>query len=192
VEKVEKVEKVDSIEEIKPNPHFCSVIMTKFGFVHVEPDADGLYKGLVMPKPQADYLFYTSFSALVGSLYGFYKKKNINSLGVFLIFVTSINYWRNPVHGWRRNIDIITSILGLSINIITSHDHPRCLKLNLMLFISLLFYPLGFYFQHKSIHLSAFSHSLIHIIGNLVCISYYSDPLLEKVEQNNELLGDSL
>ena len=72
---MEKVEKVDSIEEIKPNPHFCSVIMTKFGFVHVEPDADGLYKGLVMPKPQADYLFYTSFSALVGSLYGFYKKK---------------------------------------------------------------------------------------------------------------------
>ena len=64
-----------------------------------------------------------------------------------------------------------------------------------MLFISLLFYPLGFYFQHKSIHLSAFSHSLIHIIGNLVCISYYSDydiPLLRKVEQNNQLLEDSL
>jgi len=192
---------VDSNEEIKPNPHFSSVIMTKFGFIHVEPDTDGLYNGLVMPKSQADYLFYTSFSALVGSLYGFYKKKYINSLGVFLIFVTSINYWRNPVHGWRRNIDIIASILGLSINVLTSPGHPRCLKLNLMLFMSLLFYPLGFYFQHKSIHLSAFSHSLIHIFCNLVCISYYSDPLLEnplleKVEQNeqqnNQLLGDSL
>jgi hypothetical protein len=192
---------VDSNEEIKPNPHFSSVIMTKFGFIHVEPDTDGLYNGLVMPKSQADYLFYTSFSALVGSLYGFYKKKYINSLGVFLIFVTSINYWRNPVYGWRRNIDIITSILGLSINVLSSPGHPRCLKLNLMLFMSLLFYPLGFYFQHKSIHLSAFSHSLIHIFCNLVCISYYSDPLLEnplleKVEQNeqqnNQLLGDSL
>ena len=192
---------MDSNEEIKPNPHFSSVIMTKFGFIHVEPDTDGLYNGLVMPKSQADYLFYTSFSALVGSLYGFYKKKYINSLGVFLIFVTSINYWRNPVYGWRRNIDIITSILGLSINVLSSPGHPRCLKLNLMLFMSLLFYPLGFYFQHKSIHLSAFSHSLIHIFCNLVCISYYSDPLLEnplleKVEQNeqqnNQLLGDSL
>ena len=189
------MEKVDSIEEIKQNPHFCSVIMTKFGFIHVELDTDGLYNGLVMPKPQADYLFYTSFSSLVGSLYGFYKKQYINSLGVFLIFVTSINYWRNPVHGWRRNIDIIMCILGLSINIISSLGHPKCLKLNLMLFISLLFYPLGFYFQHKSIHLSAFSHSLIHIIGNLVCISYYSDydiPLFLKVEQNNQLLEDSL
>jgi hypothetical protein len=199
------VEKVDSIvisnpnSDKNPNPNFFYVIMTKFGFIHVEPDNDGLYKGLVMPKPQADYLFYTSFGSLVGSLYGFYKKQYINSLGVFLIFVTSLNYWRNPVYGWRRNIDIITSILGLSINIITSHSHPRCIKLNLMLFISLLFYPLGFYFQHKSIHLSAFSHSLIHIIGNLVCISYYSDPLyplLEKVmqseEQNNEVFEDSL
>jgi hypothetical protein len=198
---MEKVETENSIEEIKLNPHFFSVTMTKFGFVHVEPDSDGLYNGLVMPKPQADYLFYTSFGSLVGSLYGFYKKQYINSLGVFLIFLTSINYWRNPVYGWRRNIDIISSILGLSINVLTSPGHPRCLKLNLMLFMSLLFYPLGFYFQHKSIHLSAFSHSLIHIVSNLVCISYYSDsdplyPLLEKVEQNeeqnNQLLGDSL
>ncbi len=195
---------MDCNEVIKPTPHFFSVTMTKFGFVHVEPDTNGLYNGLVMPKSQADYLFYTSFSALVGSLYGFYKKQYINSLGVFLVFLTSINYWKNPVYGWRRNIDIITSILGLSINVLSSPGHPRCLKLNLMLFMSLLFYPLGFYFQNKSIHLSAFSHSLIHIVCNLVCISYYSDcvplyplfPLLEKVEQNeeqnNQLLGDSL
>jgi hypothetical protein len=176
------------------NPHFFSVIMIKFNFIHVEPDKDGLYNGLIMPKSQADYLFYTSFSSLICSLYGLYKNQFINALGVFLIFVTSINYWRNPVYGWRRNIDIITSILGLSINIINSYGHPRCLKLNLMLFTSLLFYPLGFYFQNKSIQLSAFSHSLIHIVCNLVCISYYSDyyQLLEKVEQNKQVLGDSL
>ncbi len=182
-------------------PHFYSIIMSKFGFIHIFPDSDGLYSGLIMPKSHANYLFYTSFSSLIGSLYGVYKKQYINSLGIFLIFITSINYWKNPVYGWRRNIDMFTAILGLSINILNSFDHPRCLYLNLLLFMSLMFYPFGFYFQHKSIHLSTLSHSFIHIFCNLVCISYYSDydtingypPLIQQSEElSTQLLGDSL
>ena len=163
--------------------NFYVVIMSKFGLNHIESDKDGLYDGLILPKTHANYLFYTSFGSLISSSYGVYKKEYINSLCVFLFFLTSINYWRNPVYGFRRNIDILTSILGISINAKNSYDHPRCLYLNLFLIIGLSFYPLGFYFQNKSLHLSTFSHSLIHIICNLVCISYYSD--FNKINENN-------
>jgi hypothetical protein len=170
----ESVEKEnENNTELEPN--VFSNIMENFGFYHVNPDSDGFYNGLVVPKPQANYLFYTSFFSLISTLYGLYKKEYLNTIGVFSIFITSINYWRDPVYGWRRNIDIVASILGLSLNSINSYNHPRRGSLNRMLLCCLLFYPLGYYFQNKSLHLSTFFHSLIHILGNMICISYYSD-----------------
>ena len=164
-------------------PYFYVVILSKFGFNHFDSDNNGLYNGLIVPKSHANYLFCSSCSFLITALYGLYKKEYVKCLSVFLIFITSINYWRNPVYGLRRNIDIVSAILGILINVQNSNLHPRRLCLILFLLLSILFYPIGFYFQNKSIHLSTFSHSLIHIISNLVCISYYSD-IDKKINSN--------
>ena len=171
--KCESFDKELPKEEIRP--YFYVVMLSKLGFNHVNYDNDGLYNGLIVPKSHANYLFYSSCSFAITSLYGVYKKEYTKSLGVFIIFLSSINYWRNPVHDLRRNIDMVSVVLGILLNVQNSNDHPRRLYLILWLFFGLLFYPVGFYFQDKSIHLSTFSHSLIHIICNLVCISYYSD-----------------
>ncbi len=187
IEPVLKSESHDKEEEFTKDenkPHFYVVILSNFGFNHVNCDNDGLYNRLIVPKSHANYLFYSSCSFAITSLYGVYKKEYIKSLGVFLIFTSSINYWRNPVHGLRRNVDIVSSILGILINVQNSNEHPRRLYLILFLFFGLLFYPVGFYFQDKSIHLSTLCHSLIHIICNLVCISYYSDIDSNQIDSN--------
>jgi len=37
-------------------------------------------------------------------------------LGI-LVFLTSLNYWRHPVHGWRRNVDIVAALIALGYQV---------------------------------------------------------------------------
>jgi hypothetical protein len=64
----------------------------------------------MLSKSQSNYLWTTSWFFLLGSVYGLY---NHHQIAIFpgLIFITSINHWRNPIRGsWRQRIDIITVI----------------------------------------------------------------------------------
>jgi hypothetical protein len=51
-------------------------------------------------------LFFSSFLFLLPVLYGFYLSCYYQSILAFLTFLCSINYWRDPLPGWRRDTDI--------------------------------------------------------------------------------------
>jgi len=169
-------------EEVKP--YFYTVILSNFGFNHVNCDNDGLYNGLIVPKSHANYLFYSSCIFLITGLYGVYKQLYFKSLTAFLMVITSINYWRNPVYGLRRNIDIFAAFVILLYNVYNSAGHPRRLYLILWVLLAVLFYPISFYFKDKSIHLSTLCHSLIHIICNIVAIILFSDIDSNPIDSN--------
>lgn len=52
------------------------------------------------------YLFYTSFLIGASSLVSLYKKDYSTFFFLFLLFLTSINYWKNPKQGISRNVDV--------------------------------------------------------------------------------------
>jgi hypothetical protein len=52
------------------------------------------------------FLFYSSFMIGISSGIVYYMKERILTLILFLLFLTSINFWRKPEYGLRRNIDI--------------------------------------------------------------------------------------
>uniref|UniRef100_A0A6C0IGA1 Uncharacterized protein n=1 Tax=viral metagenome TaxID=1070528 RepID=A0A6C0IGA1_9ZZZZ len=148
-----------------------SSIMKKIGFIHIHKDKDGLYDGLVVPKTHANYLFYTSFFSMLSSIFLFYRK-NDNYIYTFAIFITSINYWRNPIYNWRRTIDILVTFLSFFWVATKFYIQSKIIDVLPTIIISFLFYVLSYYFQEKSIHISTFCHSLIHIYPNIKFIIY--------------------
>lgn len=51
------------------------------------------------------YLYYTSYLVGISSMVSFYHRDYTTFVYMFILFLTSINYWNNPAPGWRRDID---------------------------------------------------------------------------------------
>lgn len=60
----------------------------------------------VVPYEHYCVLYKSSFSSLIAALYAFYRGYYMIGLMPFILFITSINYWRYPTYSWRRNVDI--------------------------------------------------------------------------------------
>jgi hypothetical protein len=72
---------------------------------------DGI--SLPMSYEYSKFLFYSSFSMLIATIIS-YIMNDIYITSYFLImFLTSINYWRRPEYGLRRNIDLFMVKFGL-------------------------------------------------------------------------------
>jgi hypothetical protein len=52
------------------------------------------------------YLYYSSFLIGVSSTISMYYKDYSTVLFMFLLFLTSINYWKRPDYGFRRDVDM--------------------------------------------------------------------------------------
>jgi hypothetical protein len=80
---------------------------------------------------------------------------------VFILF-TSVNYWRNPKKGFRRNIDIATVVCT---GVYKLYTNPLIWKYTIPM--SIVTYSLSNYYKDRRIH------SFLHVYG---CVSV----LLEK------------
>jgi len=69
-------------------------------------DNDEIIGGGGVTKKHAKYIWNISWLALGTSIYGI--AKGYTDMGIIHsgVFLTSINYWKNPIPGWRKNIDI--------------------------------------------------------------------------------------
>jgi len=61
---------------------------------------------LPMAEPYSRPLFYTSFTFAPSSIVSFYFQDYTNGFMMFLLFLTSIQFWYRPDYGIRRNIDM--------------------------------------------------------------------------------------
>jgi hypothetical protein len=59
------------------------------------------------------FLFYSSFCMLISTLIAIYMNDIYITIYFFLLFLSSINYWRKPEYGFRRNIDLLVVNLGI-------------------------------------------------------------------------------
>ena len=91
------------------------------------------------------------------------------------VYIASINYWRHPINDWRRYFDIACSVTSLICQTVQAINHPNFMLYILVMSLTVLFYQLSFYFQHRYLPLSTLSHSLIHIFGNIANYILYSE-----------------
>ena len=113
--------------------------------------------------------------SLIGSVYGLY---NHHQIAIFpgLIFITSINHWRNPIRGsWRQRIDIITVITCIYLQRTFGYKLEYYPQYTIIVTLGLSFYPLALYFSRRNeVWKSVISHSAIHLVGNIANLVLYS------------------
>ena len=59
------------------------------------------------------FLFFSSFSMLISALIATYMNDKYITIYFFLLFLSSINHWRKPEYGLRRNIDLLLVNVGI-------------------------------------------------------------------------------
>lgn len=62
---------------------------------------------LVVAQEYATNIYRVSFLSLLPAYLSFHYQKYDIMLVPLTVFATSINYWRKPTYGWRRNVDIV-------------------------------------------------------------------------------------
>jgi hypothetical protein len=103
-------------------------------------------------------------------------------LGFFplAVFIASINYWRNPVNGFRRYFDIFVAGICAIMQTYYAWSSPNFAKYIITLVIGAGFYPLSNWIQHeqlpqdRTLILSTFFHSMIHIVCNIANYVLYT------------------
>jgi hypothetical protein len=129
----------------------------------------------MLNKIQANYLWYTSWCSLLSSIYGL-RRGHVIAVLPGCIFVTSINYWRNPVtNSYRRYTDIATVVVCLTCQNIYVIEAQYARLYYIMIGYGILWYPIAKYFSYrKQYWRSVIAHSMIHIVCNIANVLLYS------------------
>ena len=153
--------------------------LKEFSIIHILPDEDGFYNGLIVPRLHANYLFLTSCLSLVSGIYALYKKQYNFAIYPLGVFITSINYWIHPINDWRRYVDMIYVTFAIISQSFCAVEHPNFKPYLITIVIGVLFYPVSRYFQTIYLPLSTLCHSMIHIVANIANFILYTDTKID-------------
>ena len=133
-------------------------------------------------------LYYSSFLTILSVLVSYYFSLHVLSYSTTSVLLSSINYWRYPIKGLRRNIDITLVIISLLTHLYYSFSYYYINYVYIVL-LSFLFYfisnrliNIGFYWIGMQFHL------LIHLTSNINNLLLYSHIINYEYNQNNYYL----
>lgn len=129
---------------------------------------------LILEKEYSSLIYKASHISLLTFAYALYRN---SKMAVFpgVLFLTSINYWRNPTNSWRRYIDINAVTFSLIYNLYISRHAEYGTQYYITCSVAAAFYPIGYYYYNKKDYWSStYSHILLHIFANLANIILYS------------------
>ena len=80
---------------------------------------------LVLPPHLSRRIFYTSFLILGSVASAVANDLPVSAAMAVSLLATSLNYWRHPIFGWRRNLDVFVATTSLFYQLaILSADAP--------------------------------------------------------------------
>ena len=127
------------------------------------------------PKPYSDVLFRTAWIYFIASVYGLYKKKYDLATYTGVVWLTSINYWKNPKSLFNYYIDITAVRSGIIYHLIRAQDSLNYVKFYTIFNTGLLCYiPSRYCLNQKNYILSTVSHAGLHLITGVGLIYLYS------------------
>ena len=123
---------------------------------------------LILEKKYSKWILYNSFNLLITSMIGLYNNYYMNTLSIFGVFLTSINYWRHPIKGFRRNIDMTMVSLSVIYNTYYVYDcvYGHYYISTIILGITIYMFSVWFYIK-KYLVLSTLLHCKMHLLSNL-------------------------
>lgn len=134
------------------------------------PCKDGLFHGgLLLPPNQALFLWLVSWLNLFIGIFGLYRNYPSLAFSPLFVFFTSLNYWRKPIYGWRRNVDMLSVVLGSLFATSRSFYSERKVLFWIFGFMGCCGYGVSCYF-HKNYYrsypwFSTITHAFVHVCG---------------------------
>jgi len=137
---------------------------------------------------QCSFIYNVSFLSLGSAIYAMYNGYYGMAFFPAGVFLTSINYWRNPDYSWRRYLDIGYVIFALLCQLYKAYWAEYGYEYCMVTFIAISFYILGIYYTKNSLHWhSTYSHCLLHIFANIANFILYSGKMSYIEDENEEL-----
>jgi hypothetical protein len=144
----------------------------------------------VMEEKYSCCIFRVSFISFLSSVYALYCGCYDLAAVPGSVFLTSVNYWRKPVYGWRRNLDMscvalaltyqnYSAYLLLSSSSVMSHDSSSQLPA-LLTYYTLMGLGIGCYhlsvnlYEKKYIWSSTYVHCMVHVLANTANVLLYN------------------
>ena len=128
-------------------------------------------------------LFAASWLFLLSGLYAAYQGHYDLAIGPTGIFATSINYWRHPIHGWRRNLDILIVWIATFYQLTRAltAQHGRIFYAGYA--IAFTCYPISNHYLSQGRHIESVTlHTLLHIFSNISSIILFSGSIEDTLE----------
>lgn len=125
-------------------------------------------RNLILPFKFSRCILFVSFLSVGTSFYAFQVNAHDLMLMPLFVFITSVNYWRFPIYGWRRNIDITAVCSSILYKVYLIQTSPNGFYTSLSLMTGILFYIVGWLFHYYNYyHISTLFHCGVHLLANL-------------------------
>jgi len=135
-----------------------------------------LTKKLILEQQYSKYIYYISWIMLFTSFYGIYKMYFTLGFLTFIVFSSSINYWRNPIDNIIRLIDLIISFSAI---LLTVYYVQFCKHLHiyyfLLLIITICYFSSKYYRYQENYMLCTIFHCGVHVTGNICNLLIYNE-----------------
>jgi hypothetical protein len=130
---------------------------------------------LIVPQDHGYYMCIMSSLYLLSGIYALKGGNYGFAIGPLGVWFNSVNFWRNPTYGLRRNIDICWCLFALTVALQYSYISTHGLTWRYMMAWSSLSYPLGwFLYIYEYFWLATIVHSMLHVFPNLANVILYS------------------
>jgi hypothetical protein len=126
-------------------------------------------KDLVYVPEHSRILWTSSWLFLGSAIYTGYNQHYDLIIAPGGLFLTSINYWRNPrFNSWQRTLDVNFIYISFCYQLIRSYNAQYFMPFLLGIAFCFGLYKLSLMtFQYKMFLLSTLLHSCLHIFANL-------------------------
>lgn len=129
------------------------------------------FMSVVCPPHFSRRLLYSSSLTAVSVCSALYNELPENGVLATLVLVCSLNYWRHPVFGWRRNVDMAAAGTGLLYQLGVSApqaDEPArtAYACSVALCCGCYGFSRFFAFTCQNYNASSLWHAALHCCGN--------------------------
>lgn len=133
-------------------------------------------KDFVLYPEQCTFLWKISWLSLLSSIYAILNGHYDMAVVPGGVFITSINYWRDPVYSsWRRKVDINYIAVALTYQSIRAYTAEYAQIYYLTMIFAITFYPISYHYYYRQLYWkSTYCHSMVHVIANIANIILYS------------------
>ena len=146
-----------------------------------------------MEQTYSSFIFRVSFISFLSSIYALHCECYDLAAVPGGVFLTSVNYWRNPVYGWRRNLDMSYVAAALTYQNYrayhllspsspssppspsSSSQLPALLTYYTLMGIGIGCYQLSVHlYKKKDIWSSTYVHCMVHVLANIANVLLYN------------------